>query len=379
MTAATSVFSELKILKSDLPRQRIREFVEELINTGRLTPGTEIPSTRELSSKWGVGATIVHSALADLVETRKLIRRHGKGTFVAEEIARLHTVGLYAKLESLSDPNKWFSRSVLVEVKKAMERRGIGVHAWMDPRSATDSGTMWGSLERAAQRREMQGLILVDAPGNTLKWAQSLPLPLAAITPKNLPYSVGTDSRQMFELGMQRLARSGCKSLGLITVHPASQVYEDYYDSLIEMASHYGLKIKNSWIRIPRNTTLSGFALTKFGYDEFHALWNLKDRPDGLLVEPDITVEGTLMAILERGVRVPSDLKLVLHRNESRDYLCPFSVSQIVTSEKAIAEALITQIERQVSGEPFSRIVQPYQLIEKTGPSGARHSNPKTS
>ncbi len=361
-------YEELKMLKSDLPRLRIRDHVKALIISGRLSPDTEIPSTRKLAALWSVDAATVHAALSDLVKERLLIRRHGKGTFVADRIKRLHRVGLYTNLSSFTDPAKWFSRSVLAQLKKKLFERGIDVHVWMDPRSANERKGVWTALESSARNKEIQGLIMVETTSQSLKWAQALPIAISAVTPLNLPFAVNFNAHQFFELGLRALADRGCKNVGLITVHPTGEAYKEYYSELVNMAEAFGLRVRNNWIRIPESPDgITTTELSRFGYRQFHKLWSLRERPDGLLIEPDNVVEGALMAMLQRGVSAPDDIKLVLHRNQSYDYICPFKATQIVTSEESYADALILQIERQVAGEQSAPIRLPFEVIECDG------------
>lgn len=365
-----SPFEELALRNSDIPRQRIRDHVRALIISGRLTPGMLLPTTRRLAALWKVDSAAVHAGLTDLVNERLIIRRQGKGSFVSDHISQLHRVGLYANLESLSDPTKWFTRSVLVEIQRLLATRGIEAHAWMDPRGINERHLPWSDLEAAIRRKEMQGVILVDCTGATLKWAQSLPLPLSVLSTAQLgPFGVHKDIRGMMKLAMQSLAERGCKSAGLITVHPMSPNYETYYNDLVEMAALFDLRLKNSWIRIP-DSGVVGFELARFGYQAFRELWSLPEHPDGLLIEPDIVAEGAVSAILELGVQVPSQLQLVLHRNENHEYICPFPTAQLLTSEKACAEALVTQIERQVNGQEVTPIYIPSHISNHPGEVG---------
>lgn len=354
----------LDIRKSDLPRQKIRDHVRSLIVSGELGVGMAFPSTRELSSEWKIPTTIVHGALSDLVLERYLIRRQGKGTFVADRISRLRSVGLYLGINQFSDPARWFIRSMLVELTAQLQGRGISAHPWTDTRSPDERNVMWGELETATQRGQMQGVILLDCTDRILKWAPSLPVPLAAIAPARIPFGVSNDPKQMLEVSLEKLAQSGCRSVGLITNHPVNDAYESYYARFLDICKRLGLKIRNSWIRAPKPKTLEGFAMTRFGYDQFLEIWKQKERPDGLLVEPDIVVEGVIGAVLQTGVKVPEQMKFVFHRNESHQYLCPFPVTQLVTSEKAHASALIDQLEKQVSGQSCSHIVVPYRVEE---------------
>ncbi|MGE9290149.1 MAG: GntR family transcriptional regulator [Puniceicoccales bacterium] len=362
------VLSQLTFRKSDLPKDRIREHIKAAIDSGELVPGQEIPSTRQLSALWGVTPTIVHSALSALVEDRLLIRRHGKGTFVAEELVALRNVGLYMSLESMSHSSKWFCRRVLVEIQRILQERDVSVRVFTDSRIRDERAGMWHDVQSAAERKEIQGLILLDCDHSVLKWAKALSLPLAAITPEDVPFSVGGDTASMFDVIMENLAGKGCQSVGLLTVHKMEEAYQAYYSTFIDSARHHNLKVEDEWVRIPKGKEgLSGSLLTRFGYQQFHELWQLDCRPDGLIVEPDNVVEGAITAMLELSVSVPGDLHVAFHRNEMHDYLCPFPSFQAITSEKAYAQALVQQLENQVNGKACHKMILPFGFNEHPG------------
>lgn len=67
-----------------LPRYlRIAECLQEEIESGALTPGTQLPSERALSETFGVTRMTLRQALDNLVAQGLIRRRHGAGTFVA--------------------------------------------------------------------------------------------------------------------------------------------------------------------------------------------------------------------------------------------------------------------------------------------------------
>jgi DNA-binding LacI/PurR family transcriptional regulator len=57
----------------------------------------------------------------------------------------------------------------------------------------------------------------------------------------------------------------------------------------------------------------------RFGYESMKTLWSRGPRPDGLFIFPHTAARGSLMALLELGVNIPSDLKLVAHGNIERE------------------------------------------------------------
>ena len=78
--------------------QRLREALRQLIDSGRLPPGSGLPSERELAEQLDLSRVTVRRALAGLVEDGLLVQRQGAGTFVAERLLKS-----ISKLSSFTD------------------------------------------------------------------------------------------------------------------------------------------------------------------------------------------------------------------------------------------------------------------------------------
>ena len=66
--------------------RQIVDQTAELIRSGRLAPGSQLPSVRELASQLLVSLITTRRAYADLEAGGLLVRRQGSGTFVAKEV-----------------------------------------------------------------------------------------------------------------------------------------------------------------------------------------------------------------------------------------------------------------------------------------------------
>ena len=64
--------------------QQIRDVLVQRIADGRLQPGEMLPSEMQLASELGVSQGTVRKALDAMTADRLLVRRQGRGTFVAE-------------------------------------------------------------------------------------------------------------------------------------------------------------------------------------------------------------------------------------------------------------------------------------------------------
>lgn len=68
----------------DLPLyQQVKDYILELINSGKLRPGMRIESEAELVAGLNVSRMTVNRALRELTTEGRLCRRQGQGTFVA--------------------------------------------------------------------------------------------------------------------------------------------------------------------------------------------------------------------------------------------------------------------------------------------------------
>lgn len=76
----------MKSLKSDIAVPlylQLHDTIREQIKAGEFKPGHQIPSEDKLSEMYSVSRVTVRSALLRLVQEGVLVKRHGKGTFVA--------------------------------------------------------------------------------------------------------------------------------------------------------------------------------------------------------------------------------------------------------------------------------------------------------
>jgi DNA-binding LacI/PurR family transcriptional regulator len=83
------------------------------------------------------------------------------------------------------------------------------------------------------------------------------------------------------------------------------------------------------------------------GYRGFKEIWAQQLRPDGIYIQYDWVCRGAITAILELGVRIPQNLRLVLYKNEGVDYLCPWPTPFVVQDTAKVAELLIDFVEKQ--------------------------------
>lgn len=174
-----------------------------------------------------------------------------------------------------------------------------------------------------------------------------------------VPNRVYVDNRDLGYLGVQELAHQGCRTVGFIAPIPTGRhLAPDYMDAadaylgFVEAVREFGLRTSSQWIVTLDNQPLSHYPSSeRWGYEAFQRIWKHPTHPDGVLVANDADGLGVTMAILEKGLRVPDDLRAVYHKNAEFDLFCPFPVTSIVCSADEMAKGLIEVIERQFQGE----------------------------
>ncbi|HEV8307224.1 MAG TPA: GntR family transcriptional regulator [Methylomirabilota bacterium] len=105
MTTRRAGESHASLLERPVPLHfRVREHLIQLMSSGALTPGDQVPTEQELMDRFKVSRTTVRRALQDLVTVGAVRRHPGRGSFVAEprieqELRRL--TGFVEDMEAL--------------------------------------------------------------------------------------------------------------------------------------------------------------------------------------------------------------------------------------------------------------------------------------
>lgn len=66
--------------------RQVVDQMAQLIRSGQLPPGTQVPSFRDLSLQLRVSLITIRRAYADLETAGLLVRRQGQGTYVAPDV-----------------------------------------------------------------------------------------------------------------------------------------------------------------------------------------------------------------------------------------------------------------------------------------------------
>jgi GntR family transcriptional regulator len=172
-----------EVIYGDLDRQ---------ISHGTLKPGDRLPSEGEIAEHYGVSRMTVRQAVGRLTDERRLVRRRGAGTFVADHHAtyrKVHTLGPFSEdigrgdttidtrihVQQVAEPPEQVSDRLGVKPRQKVIRL-LRVRV-VDGRPAAiqDSWIPYGLAPALAQEELLGGSLyrtLADRFGIRLTWAE---------------------------------------------------------------------------------------------------------------------------------------------------------------------------------------------------------------
>jgi DNA-binding LacI/PurR family transcriptional regulator len=334
----------------------IEQKLRDAILSGELPYGCRLPAAEVLAVQFNTSASTIHAAMVPLMKSGLLERNPKRGTFVRGHRNQLVSIGIYCGVEYWHN-NVWgFLRELNHMLVRELSTDGVHYKIWTDSRVKEEREEPLPELQRALLNKEVQGLIVVGML-DLDEWMTKIGIPSAYLTLNTMPSSVLLDIGRGYKMAVEELKLQGCASIGAIV---STDVEERWHakdlQAFRQAIAESGVEVREEWVRMPP-AGLQAPEFEQFGYHQFQSLWHLPERPQGLLVFPDIMARGVITSMLHAGVRVPDQLKVVLHRNENIPILCPFAASWLVTSVQQMALALIEQIKRQLAGKKVTPIV----------------------
>ena len=378
---ASAAFSELlrwRPQPNEPVNAQITRFVKGLIIDGALDTSVPLPTIHALAKSWGTNYFTVQSAFSPLVSQGLLSRRRRLGTFASPGAKRMSSAGIFFGSSILSKRDQPFYHLLLSLLQQKLSSEGIACRVFFDQRPDKELFTLHPEVAAAIASDEIQSLIVPLCDMRHDSWISRLHIPTAMFASSKGDNRIWLNHVQFASLAMERLAAQGCRSVGVITPTQEQEYDEPRKDrnSIIPhfaaAAASHGLRLEKKWILAGKDSSISH---QQFGYDSFKKLAAMKDMPDAMVVFPDDTARGVVSGILESGVRVPADLKVVFHKNEGIDLFCPFPATFIVNSPADIADALIKLAVSQFEGQKTKMITLGYKLEKQK--SSTRSLNSK--
>ncbi len=318
--------------------------IQAMIKSGELKPGYRFPPTKEYAAQLKTYPLAVHEAFKILSGHGLVERQRRSGTFVSVNPSILGSAAIYLGIDIMGADYLSFNRLVYAELTMLLKKENVKYSTLLDPGADDERDKPWDELVRLAERKKYQGIIAFAADESRMNWLSRLPIPVSSFT------DVDCRMDDFAEKSIMALKEKGCRSVGLITSFSKKSVR--FPECFAEIAKRNKMKIADKWIKIPPGESwVQGSQMERYGYERFLEFWDSKQRPDGLVVYPDILLPGTISAMMKLRVRVPEDLKFAIHMNKGNGLVCPFPASFIVSNPRDFAVAIIKQLKVKLSGQ----------------------------
>jgi GntR family transcriptional regulator of arabinose operon len=294
--------------------------LRELIRTGNLLPDELFMSETQLTRQYGVSRATIRQALEVLVHEGLLLRRQGKGTFIApakDKVYHTTLVFSYPNVSSLRHPyvgrlydsfqselNEWADenqRNVSVQCIRQAKSREHGRFSLLH----TDDPMQ----EQTINPKFIQGLCLTTTvPSEEISEIQKRGIRCVMIG-GNSEYdfpNVFSDHLDTKLLALNHLKELGHRNIGLVMTEEFTEESEqEVLKAIAKLGKGMGLNIDG------RYNVICGDYRQELAFEAVLDLLRSSNRPSALYCYDDYLAMGALEAAEELGLNVPGDLSIV--------------------------------------------------------------------
>jgi LacI family transcriptional regulator len=222
--------------------------------------------------------------------------------------------------------------------------------------SEEDAATEASEVDRL-MARQVDGLLIASSQApNELELftrieARGVPYVLIdrRFTDSNAPY-VGVDDEGIGRMATSHLIERGCRRIAHIagpTAGPGAGRLKGYRDTL----SAHGISVPDSYVEHARDDAT--------GYEAARRLLALDPRPDAIFGYNDPTAAGAMKAILEAGIRIPEEIKVIGVGNVHYSDLLRVPLSTIDQSSATIGEQAADMLIKSIGGKRRTKPAKP--------------------
>ena len=335
--------------------------------------GAKMPTVAQLCQTLTVSRGTLDKALGELERQQIVNRVHGNGIFVSSRLGS-KTIGLvHAMSESLGSP---FWDLLL---NQAQERAEVGHEKfsfYLGMRGA-NGHDLPVELMSAVRAGRLQGLIFIGQPSEeTLDWVEEHNVPMVGFANQRMLHRVQARSEMVPTRGVEYLARTGCRRLGLWRPFGLWQRSEGYDETLLDYPALFqdaleecGLshEPKCSWRETEKEaqwiggvqqqkSPAEGESLQAQGYRAVREVLGNLERsrwPDGLILTNDVFARGVLVGLQRLGIRVGEEIHVVSHANAGSTLLLGYEdqIARLEFDPAAITGHLFSLLETLMSDQ----------------------------
>jgi DNA-binding LacI/PurR family transcriptional regulator len=346
-----------------MPLQTKIEVERELLRriaSGRHRPGSRIPPERELAAAFGCSRGTVSKAVASLAEAGALERRHGAGTFVAEQ-ARTPRGNTVTYLSPADGAREEGSRTGVLEgMHEVLDGAGFrtGIDFYSTPRECA-------ACLRKLRGADVAGVVLWPAPGAEVA-AETRRLAASGVAvvmiDTFLPdvecdYVVSDNIAGASDMA-RHLASLGHHDICYLTGKPDRSSLVDRMAGFLKGMVMAGLPFSAENVRQVNGDLKAVVA----------SLLRRKKRPTALFAANDMKAVTIINALREAGVDVPGEMSVAGYDGVEAGRLARPSLTTMEQDFKGMAAKASHILLERLGGRPvkvFYRVYVKPKLVKR--------------
>lgn len=366
--------------------ERIYETLREDIREEKYKAGDRVPSETELADAYGVSRITTKKALELLVRDGLIVRRPGKGSFVAEERGNASAEAAAADRDNrhvmvglvITDFGNTFGTGMIYGMERAsaerdcflLLRRSFGVPENEEKaiRAFLDVG--------------VDGIIVFPAQGEfynaeILKLViQQFPLVLIDRHLKGVAASsISTDNASAARAGTEHLLDLGHRHICLLTPPPMdTTAVEDRIEGVVQAHAERGVVVDRTlWLSDITSTQPNSFNQPNIEKDIAKIKEHLKRNPQItalFAIEYNIALLAKT-AVEQLGLSIPHDISIICFDSPATMLGGAYRFTHLIQNEEEIGRLAVEHILKLHSGEKVpNKVMLDARLVigESTGP-----------
>lgn len=393
----------LKPLLHQTKTQALRDRLLTLVRT--MQPDEKLPTMRQLQDSLAVSPMTLHRALSELEAHKLIYRRQGSGTYVAprpENMDRVldsaPTIGLVYNRE-IFDARSSPAGSLLVEEARRRATEHNERFSLYLASPVEDENPVHDDLREAVELGRLRGVLYAGASNpRALDWLREHNVPVVSLSYGIVASPrVKIDHAQLVRLGVETLAKKGCKRIALWIPLGAGIGRRDGAKSFPELDAwrnalkKHGLEIDESLVwrnqehtdQTPHNEASAGEASVDEakssetgGARETNQAQGLRAArevfgeknatsstrlPDGIVIDDDMMTRGALTYLGQHNIKIGEDLQIATHLNRGSDVLLGHEdeLSLLEIDLAQMAQAMFETLETLMRGaQPQSEVIE---------------------
>ncbi len=319
------------------------------ILSGKLPPGTRLPSNQSLAGQWSTSCRTIQRAMASLTALGLIERTASRGTFVRSREQQA-LVGVLMG-PSLVDDVSGYYRMIWSALQTELSSAYLSARIYdsLDQSySSPHRDTQISYLNADLKYHTFTGFIEIATLG-VPAGIHPVGYPRAVYEPKREDNDVSYDFEGIGRQIVHDFHRNGVRRLWIFRSSPDPSSRDLEVKAALKAARDLGMP-KPEVFNIPAEH--EGYYVEKETHDcLIRKLAGLPRRqlPEGLMMTTDVAAKGAVMALLKHGVEIPRQVKIAVVTAENSRVYYSVPVQQYCLPIQKLASSLATVLRDRIA------------------------------